>query len=92
MLLFLFQYLHKQNITHRDLKPENILLATEDDITLIKVSHGLVLVESNTKFHVLQVSVSHSEIKFSLCTQTVFLDFGGQQMKPVMSLLLAKFS
>ncbi|XP_059620598.1 ovarian-specific serine/threonine-protein kinase Lok-like [Phlebotomus argentipes] len=32
------RYLHAQNITHRDLKPENILLATDDDVTLVKVT------------------------------------------------------
>ncbi|XP_024941788.1 ovarian-specific serine/threonine-protein kinase Lok isoform X2 [Cephus cinctus] len=31
-------YLHESGITHRDLKPENILLASDDDVTLVKVS------------------------------------------------------
>ncbi|XP_033232087.1 ovarian-specific serine/threonine-protein kinase Lok isoform X2 [Belonocnema kinseyi] len=32
------QYLHSEGITHRDLKPENILLASDKDVTLVKVS------------------------------------------------------
>ncbi|XP_046427711.1 ovarian-specific serine/threonine-protein kinase Lok [Neodiprion fabricii] len=31
-------YLHQRGITHRDLKPENILLATNAEITLVKVT------------------------------------------------------
>ncbi|XP_012275239.1 serine/threonine-protein kinase Chk2 [Orussus abietinus] len=31
-------YLHTRGITHRDLKPENILLASDADVTLVKVT------------------------------------------------------